>query len=129
MDTPTASPYYTDEHSAFRDSVRRFVRTEIEPFVEEWDEAGTFPRELYTKAADIGLIPLGFPEEYGGIPADPFFAIIGAQELARAGCGGVSASLMSHSIGAPPITNAGSVELKARVLPEILAGRKSARWP
>lgn len=124
MDTQTASPYYTDDHHAFRDSVRRFVRNEIEPFVEDWDEAGTFPRELYSKAADIGLIPLGFPEEYGGIPADPFFAIIGAQELARAGSGGVSASLMSHSIGAPPIAHVGSDKLKARVLPEILSGRK-----
>lgn len=123
MNQPS-SPYYTPEHDAFRDSVRRFVQSEIEPYVEDWDEAGTFPRELYVKAADIGLIPLGFPEEYGGIPADPFFAIIAAQELARAGSGGISASLMSHSIGAPPIVNVGSEELKRRVLPEILAGRK-----
>ena len=99
----TSSPFYTAEHEAFRDSVRAFVRKEIEPFVTEWDEAGTFPRELYKKAADIGLIPLGYPEEYGGIEADLFYMIIAAQELAMAGCGGLSASLMSHGIGSPPI--------------------------
>ena len=118
----TNSPFYTAEHKAFRDSVRAFVRREIEPFVIEWDEAGTFPRALYRKAADIGLIPLGYPPEYGGIEADLFYMIIAAQELAMAGCGGVSASLMSHGIGVPPIVKYGSEELKRRVLPPILAG-------
>ncbi len=46
-----SSPYYTPEHEAFRDTVRRFVAKEIEPFAAEWDEAGEFPRELYKKAA------------------------------------------------------------------------------
>jgi len=118
----TSSPFYTAEHEAFRDSVRAFVRKEIEPFVTEWDEAGTFPRELYKKAADIGLIPLGYPEEYGGIEADLFYMIIAAQELAMAGCGGLSASLMSHGIGSPPIVKYGSEALKQRVLPPIYAG-------
>lgn len=118
----TSSPFYTAEHEAFRDSARAFVRKEIEPFVTEWDEAGTFPRELYKKAADIGLIPLGYPEEYGGIEADLFYMIISAQELARAGCGGLSASLMSHGIGSPPIVKYGSEDLKQRVLPPIFAG-------
>lgn len=121
---PAKSPYYTAEHEAFRESLRRWVATEIEPFAEEWDEAGGFPRELYKKAADFGLLGLGFPEEYGGINADEFYGIIAAQELARAGAGGVSASLMSHGIGTPPIVRAGSPELKARVLPEILSGDK-----
>ncbi|MCQ4323243.1 acyl-CoA dehydrogenase family protein [Stutzerimonas stutzeri] len=118
----TRSPFYTAEHEAFQDSVRAFVRKEIEPFVIEWDEAGTFPRELYRKAADIGLIPLGYPEEYGGIEADLFYMIIAAQELAMAGCGGLSASLMSHGIGSPPIVKYGSEALKRRVLPPIFAG-------
>jgi acyl-CoA dehydrogenase len=118
----TSSPFYTAEHEAFRDSVRAFVRKEIEPYVTEWDEAGTFPRELYKKAAEIGLIPLGYPEEYGGVEADLFYMIIAAQELAMAGCGGLSASLMSHGIGSPPIVEFGSEALKQRVLPPIYAG-------
>ncbi|MGJ5176185.1 acyl-CoA dehydrogenase family protein [Bradyrhizobium oligotrophicum] len=120
----TKSPFYTAEHEAFRDVVRRFVDKEIAPFANAWDEAGEFPRALYAKAAEIGLLGLGFPEEFGGVPSDQFMHIVASQELARAGCGGVSASLMSHSIGAPPIARAAKPEVRARVLPEILAGRK-----
>ena len=120
----TKSPFYTSDHVAFRDVVRRFVEKEIEPYANEWDEAGTFPRELYQKAAAIGLLGLGFPEEYGGVETDNFMWIIAQQELARSGAGGVNASLMSHSIGSPPIARDGRPALKARVLPDILSGRK-----
>jgi acyl-CoA dehydrogenase len=118
------SPFYTAEHEAYRDVVRRFVAREIEPFAHDWDEDGEFPRVLYEKAAAIGLLGLGFPEEYGGTDADRFMWIVAVQELARAGAGGVSAGLNSHSIGAPPIARAGTPEFKARVLPQILSGRK-----
>src|SRR6266581_3214476 len=122
--TRMASPFYTAEHEAYREVVRRFVEKEIEPYAHEWDEAGGFPRVLYEKAAEIGLLGLGFPEEYGGTEVDNFMWIVAVQELARAGAGGVSASLMSHSIGSPPIARAGSPEFKARVLPQILSGKK-----
>ena len=64
---PMKSPFYTEEHEAFREVVRRFVEKEIEPYAHEWDEAGEFPRVLYEKAAAIGLLGLGFPERSGGI--------------------------------------------------------------
>src|SRR5271169_2862853 len=83
--TPMKSPFYTEEHEAFREVVRRFVEKEIEPNAHEWDEAGEFPRVLYEKAAAIGLLGLGFPDQYGGIPADQFMKIVASQELARAG--------------------------------------------
>ncbi len=118
------SPFYGPDHEAFRDTMRRFVSKEIEPFATEWDEAGEFPRGLYGKAAEVGLLGLGFPEQYGGVAADQFMKIVASQELARAGAGGVSASLMSHTIGSPPIALAATPEIKARVLPEILSGRK-----
>ena len=118
------SPFYGPEHEAFRVTIRRFVEREIEPFATQWDEAGEFPRELYAKAAKVGLIGLGFPAEYGGVECDRFLRIMATQEFARAGSGGVSASLFSHSIGAPPILRRGSAELKARVLPHILSGEK-----
>ncbi|MFN4163045.1 MAG: acyl-CoA dehydrogenase family protein [Ferrovibrio sp.] len=120
----TKSPYYTPDHEAFRDQVRRFVAKEIEPFADQWDEAEEFPRELYKKAAAIGLLGLNFPEAYGGIAADRFYAIIAGQELARAGSGGVAASLMSHTIGAPPVAKLGSDALKEKVLRPVLAGEK-----
>ena len=124
-----SSPYYTPEHEAFRETVRRFVAKEIEPFATQWDEAGEFPRELYKKAAALGVLQLGFPEEYGGIECDRFYRLIWAQELARAGAGGISASLNSHTIGAPPIARFGSDAMKRRVLPPILAGEKIWRSP
>ncbi|WP_315778217.1 MULTISPECIES: acyl-CoA dehydrogenase family protein [unclassified Bradyrhizobium] len=120
----TKSPFYTAEHEAFRDVIRRFVDKEIAPFASTWDEAGEFPRALYLKAAEIGLLGLGFPEEFGGVPADQFMKIVSSQELARAGAGGISASLMSHTIGAPPIARAARPEVRARVLPDILSGSK-----
>jgi len=117
-------PALTEEHEAYRATVRRFVEREIIPHAAAWDEAGEFPRELYRKAAGAGLLGVGYPEEYGGTPADYFFRIVSAEEFARAGCGGVSASLFSHTIGSPPIAAVGSDELKKRVLPDILAGTK-----
>ncbi|QQV67280.1 hypothetical protein ABCA12_2732 [Acinetobacter junii] len=105
MDGLSLNPiYYTSEHLAFVDSVKRFVEKEISPYVNEWDEAGTFPRELYQKAASIGLLGLGFDAEHGGIPeADAFHVLLAAIEMAKAASGGVHISLMIHSIGTPPI--------------------------
>ena len=124
MMNPGKSPFFTEEHEAFRAVVRRFVTKEIEPFASQWDEDGEFPRDLYRKAADIGLLGLGFPEAFGGTPADQFMRIVVSQELARPGAGGINASLMSHGIGAPPIVAGGRPEVQARVLPGIIAGEK-----
>src|SRR5260370_8659555 len=98
-----ASPFYSEEHEAFRNTVRRFVEREIMPHVDQWDEAEEFPRELYRKASAAGLLQLGFPEEYGGVPTDLFFCIIKALEMARHGSGGVHASPNTPTIGCPPL--------------------------
>ncbi len=116
------SPFYGADHDAWRASVRGFVSREIEPFVDAWERERMLPRDLYRKAAGIGLLQLGFPEEYGGIPGDTFMQTIATEELCRPAAGGVVASLMSHGIACPPIVAAGSHELKARVLPDVLAG-------
>jgi len=115
---------FTPEHEAFRATVKRFVDKELMAHVDAWDEAESFPRELYRKAADAGLLGLGFPEEYGGIPGDLFHELAMNEELTRCGSGGILASLFSHTIGAPPIVAGGSDELKAHVLPAILSGAK-----
>jgi acyl-CoA dehydrogenase len=117
--------FYSPEHEDFRRMLRRFVDQEIMPYVNQWDEAESFPLELYRQAAEIGLLGIGFPFEYGGTPeADGYHHLIVSEELARTGCGGLVASLMSHSIGAPPVMHAGSAAMKARVLPDVIAGRK-----
>lgn len=120
------TPFYSPEHIAFQDQLRRFVAREIAPHAEAWDEAGLVPRELYRKAADIGVLGVGFPQEYGGIPGDRFYTIVVQQELARGGAGGVVASLMSHTISMPTLVSVGSEELKQRVLAPVLAGEKIA---
>ncbi|MDE2395723.1 MAG: acyl-CoA dehydrogenase family protein [Burkholderiales bacterium] len=123
---PPAPHYFGPEHDAFRRSVRAFVEGEISPHVAAWDEAGGFPRELYRKAAAVGLLGAGYPEELGGTPADLFFALVAAEEVARAGSGGLQASLGSHGIALPPLIAVGSEELKRRVVPPVLAGEKIA---
>ena len=126
LSAPPAPHYFTDAHVQFRDSLRDWVAREITPHATAWDEAGGFPRDLYKKASAIGLLGMDYPEEHGGTPADLFYHLILSEELARAGAGGVSASLMSHSIGLPPIKNFGSPALQARVIPPVLAGDKIA---
>ena len=103
FDLPPRPGTFGPEHEDFRASVRAFVRREIEPHAAAWDEAGTFPRELYRKAAGIGLLGIGYPEALGGTPADLFYALVAAEEIALAGSGGVQASLGSHHIALPPI--------------------------
>jgi len=114
------------DHELFRDSVRAFVNAEIAPHLNAWDEAETFPRELYRRAAHIGMLGLGYPEQYGGTPADTWFRLIATEEIARAGSGGLMASLFSHNIGLPPILAHGSEALKQRVIPDVLAGDRIA---
>jgi acyl-CoA dehydrogenase len=117
--------WYRPEHLDFRETVRRFVARELTPHVPAWDEAETFPRELYRKAAEVGLFGIGFPEPYGGIGGtDAFHRLIASVELAQCGSGGLVASLMSHTIGAPPIAVLGSEDVKSRVLPAVLSGER-----
>ncbi|MDA8018151.1 MAG: acyl-CoA dehydrogenase family protein [Thermoanaerobaculia bacterium] len=118
------SPYYSAEHLEFRHAVSRFVREEIEPHIDGWEEAGSFPTELYRKAAVAGILGLGFPARYGGLEKDHFHRIIAAEEMSRAGAGGLTSALMNHGVAMPPVVAAGSEALKARVLPGVLAGEK-----
>ncbi len=124
--TRLPSPHMNDSHTAWRETVRSFVAKEISPFVDDWDEAGAFPRALHQHAAEIGLIGIGFPESFGGVKdgIDVFHSIIASEELARAGSGGLIAGLMTHGIGLPPIIALGSDELKTRIAPPVLAGEK-----
>lgn len=126
FDAPPQPHYFTSEHVQFRDTVRDWVAREITPHAREWDEAGGFPRALYKKASALGILGLDYAEEHGGTPSDLFYHLILSEELARSGAGGVSASLMSHSIGLPPIKAFGNPALQARVIPPVLAGDKIA---
>jgi acyl-CoA dehydrogenase len=120
----SASPFYTDEHLEFRSVLDRFVAKEITPFVHEWDEAEEFPRDLYNKAANVGILGAGFPEEYGGIGTDAFLRIIIHQALAKAGSGGVSAGVISSYISMPVVYHQGAEWMRQEVLPKVLSGEQ-----
>lgn len=117
-------PIYTEETETIRDQVRRFCDAEIEPSGERWEEEGTFPRELYRKAGEAGLLGLGFPEEYGGAGGGLVFYCLVREELAATGFGGIRVGLMAHGIGLPPVLNLGSDDLKRRIAPPVLSGEK-----
>ena len=117
------SPYDTDERLAFRETVERFVKTEMTPFVDDWEEAGSFPEELRRKAGALGLFGLGIEEVYGGLGFDDAFMRAWSSEaLAMAGCGGIVASLACCNIMTGPIQQLASEEIKNRVLPPIMRG-------
>jgi len=113
-----------DERTAFRDTLRRFVDRELMPHIDAWEEAAEFPRDLYLRAGELGLLGMGFPEELGGSPGDSTTLIHLNEELARTGAGGLIAGLFSHGIGLPPIVNLGSDEQKRRFVPDVITGRK-----
>jgi len=122
-----SSPFYTEEHEAFRSVIRDFTMKEIVPHVAEWEQAGEIPRELYRKGAAIGVFGDGFDEEYGGHgQRDAILRMVMLQELCIAGSGGVIASFFSNYIGLPPIQRFGSAEMKKRVLPPCMTGEAIA---
>ncbi|MGE0046351.1 MAG: acyl-CoA dehydrogenase family protein, partial [Hyphomonadaceae bacterium] len=118
------SPFMNETHRAWRESLRKFVERELIPHVTEWDEAGFVPREVFKKAGDFGLLGAGYPEKYGGWSEgfDRFHGIVTSEELARMGAGGVSAALMIHGIGLPPILAIGTEEMKQAIAPKVLKG-------
>ncbi len=120
------NPYLKHEHHEWRNQLRRFIDAEIIPYAADWDEEGKLPATLWTQAGELGVLGLGYPEEYGGIREgiDIWHKNILNEELARIGVGGVSATLMVHNIGLPPVVHFGSEELKQHVIPAVLSGSK-----
>ncbi|WP_421547524.1 acyl-CoA dehydrogenase family protein [Pseudomonas sp. QD4] len=117
--------YFDPSHQLIRDSVRRFVEREILPDIDQWEEAETFPRELYLKAGAAGILGIGYPEALGGShEGDVFAKIAASEELMRSGSGGLVAALGSLDIGLPPIVKWARAEVRDRVVPQVLSGEK-----
>ncbi len=119
-------PWMDESHAMWRDSVRAFVEREIVPHIDEWEEAGRIPRDLYPKAAEAGLLGMQYPEELGGTgeETDAFHSIVTSEELSRIGAGGISAALMIHGIGLPPVMRLGSREMQEEIVPPVIAGER-----
>lgn len=116
--------YFGETHNLIRQNVQRFVEKEIKPSINEWEEAGSFPRELYQKAGAAGILGIGHPEMYGGTEVDIFGKIAASEALMQSTSGGLVASLGSLDIGLPPVWKWAQPVLKDRIVPEVLSGEK-----
>ncbi len=117
----------SEELKMFRKSVRQFGEREILPHVEEWEEQGSFPKELYLKAAEQGLLGIRVPEKFGGAGLDYGYSMALAEELCWSQSMGVVISLMMHAEIATPLIDAlGNEEQKREYLPDAVLGKKIA---
>ena len=113
---------FTAEHEDFRQTVRTFFEKEVVPHHDEWDKAGIVPRELWTKAGELGLLCFDVPEEFGGAGIDDFrFNVIMSEEQTRAGANGPGFSVHTDII-VPYISAIANDEQKARWLPGCVSG-------
>ncbi|MCW2957819.1 MAG: acyl-CoA dehydrogenase [Solirubrobacterales bacterium] len=120
-------PPFTAEHEELRESVRRFVATELAPHADQWEDERWFPDEVFTKLAAVGYLGLKYPEEYGGQGGDILHDAILVEELAHTGSGGLAAGIGAHiGIATPPIFKFGSEDQKQRYLVPAIAGEKIA---
>jgi acyl-CoA dehydrogenase len=117
-------PYLDDSHRAFREICARFVREHLAPHTDRWEEAGSFPVELYGAAAEAGVLAPTFPEALGGGGGDVFHGVIAGLELQRGGSTGVAVGLGSLSIALPPLLFLGTDEQKERFVRPVLGGRR-----
>ena len=119
--------FETDEHRALREQIRRFAEAEIAPHAHAWEEAGEFPRELYGRAAEAGLLGLGYPEALGGSGGDISHVLVAAEETVLAGKSvGTCVGLGSHGIALPPIVRYGTDVQRDRFVRPVLRGEKVA---
>ena len=104
-------PFATPEREALRETVRRFVRTDVLPFQDDWERAGELPRSLHKRAASLGLIGLSYPTAVGGGGGDAIDALVLAEEIHYAGAAsGLFASLFTSGISLPHLVAAGDPE-------------------
>lgn len=117
--------FENQEHQALREQIRRFAAQEIAPHAHAFDEAESFPIELYKTAAEAGLLGIGYPEEYGGSGGDVSHILVASEEMILAGKSvGATVGLGSHGIGIPPILAFGTPEQKEKFVRPVLAGEK-----
>lgn len=118
----------SDDQELLRRSIREFAESELRPHVMEWDEAQQFPRDLLAKFADLGLMGIQFPEQYGGSAMSAVDYCICIEELARVDPS-VCLSIAAHNgLGAAHIAMFGTEQQKQRYLVPLATGRQLAAW-
>lgn len=116
---------FSQEHQMFRKSLRQFIKTEINPYVEKWEEEEIFPaKELFKKMGEQGFLGMSYPEEYGGSGLDYSYHVVLAEELGRVcNCAGVPMAIaVQTDMATPALAAFGSEELKEKYLAPAIRG-------
>jgi citronellyl-CoA dehydrogenase len=115
---------FTEEHEQLRDSIRRFVIKELQPHAEEWEET-TFPDWVFARMGELGFLGLDKPEEYGGQGGDYYTALVLAEEMVHAHCGGLGMGVaVQTDMAMPPILKFGSEEQRQEWAVPAIKGEK-----
>ncbi|WP_433699705.1 acyl-CoA dehydrogenase family protein [Nocardiopsis sp. CA-288880] len=110
------------DHDLFRASVAEFLEREVAPFHARWEEDGIVPREVWTRAGEVGLLGHGVPEEYGGTGLDDYrYNAVVNEEICRARASGLGVTLQ-NDVMAPYMVNLTDDEQKRRWLPGFASG-------
>lgn len=114
----------THEHEELRRNLKRFIDHEINPYVDEWEEAEIFPaHELFRKMGKLGFLGLTKPVEYGGSGLDWSYAMVMAETLGHIKCGAIPMAIgLQTDMATPALARFGSDEVKREFLAPSIAG-------
>jgi acyl-CoA dehydrogenase len=116
---------FNEQHDMFRQAVRSFVEKEVEPHVEEWEQAGQIPKSIWPRMGALGFLGVEYDEKYGGAGADFLTTAVLCEEAARSRCASFAMALGVHTdMASPHLYWTGSESLKERYLPGICRGEK-----
>ena len=117
--------YFTEEHDLFRESLRDFLKKEVVPHIEKWEETGHIERFIWKKFGDMGYFGLAYPEAYGGLDLDLFYTVILLEELQRINSGGFAAAIWAHAyLAMTHINKEGDDRIKQDYLTPSISGDK-----
>jgi acyl-CoA dehydrogenase len=117
------SIYFGEEHQMLREQIRRFVREEVQPEADQWEQEGRVPRSVLRRMGQLGLFGIAYPESLGGGGLDTRASVLLAEELGRSGYGGFTITVLVHTdMASPHLVRFGNQEQLARYLPGILSG-------
>ena len=114
----------TEQHKEIRRTVRRFIDEEINPYVDDWEEAEIFPaHEVFKKMGNLGLLGIDKPEKFGGLGLDFSYVVALAEELGHIRCGGVPMAIgVQTNMATPALAKNGSDEVCAEFLAPSISG-------
>ena len=116
------SIYFNEEHVLLRKMVRDFSNEELKPLAQDIDKNSTFPEKSIKKIADLGLMGIPWPEQYGGGGMDNRSLVIAIEEMAKV-CVSTAVTVMAHtSLGSGPFALFGSENQKEKYLPKLSSG-------